>query len=109
MELNNSAEITAFQDGVTSPTGFVMDGEEFVMVALPRPWPRDGNTALCTSPHELDAQGAIIVSIPMPTKAEIEKWRVFLKGTASKDSSCKYYPPYPTREEIDEWFVLSRD
>jgi putative DNA primase/helicase len=109
MLLNNSAEIAAFPDGVTSPTGFVMDGEEFVMVALPRPWPRQGNIVLCTSPHELDALGAIIVPIPMPTKAEVEKWRVFLKDAASKDPSCKYYPPYPTREEIEDWRALSKD
>jgi hypothetical protein len=109
MKLNNSAEIAAFQDGVTSPTAFVMDGAEFVMVPLPRPWPRDGNTVLCTSPHELDAQGAIILPIPMPTKAEVEKWRGFLKDKASKDPSRKYYPPYPTREEIEDWRALSKD
>ena len=95
MPLNNSAEIAAFQDGITSPTAFVMDGEEFVMVALPRPWPRDGNTVLCTSPHELDGSGAIIV--PMPTKAEVEKWRVFLKDAASKD------PTANTTRHIRRW------
>ena len=106
---NNSAAVAAFQDSPTAATSFIMDGEEYVMVPLPRPWPRDVNTVLCTSPHELDAQGAIIVPMPMPTKAGIEKWRVFLKDAASKDPSCKYYPPYPTMAEIDEWFVLSRD
>jgi putative DNA primase/helicase len=74
MQLNNSAEITAFQDGVTSPTGFVMDGEEFVMVALPRPWPRDVNTVICTSEHKLDASSAIVVPMPMPTGTEAKEW-----------------------------------
>jgi hypothetical protein len=30
MFLNNSTAVAAFQDGHTSPTGYVMDGEEYV-------------------------------------------------------------------------------
>ena len=79
MLLNNSAEIAAFQHCPTSPTGYIMGGGEYVAVALPRPWPRDGNTVLCTSPHELDAQGVIIVPMPMPTGTEAKEWRARLK------------------------------
>jgi D5 N terminal like len=56
-----------------------MDDEEYVMVPLPRPWPRDldppDDTCIVTSPCERDENGVAIIPFPGPTRAEILELR----------------------------------
>ncbi len=63
-------------------------------------------TVVCTSPHEIDKNGAIIVPMPgLPTQADIDEFARHMAKMGRQPTDA--FPPYPTLAK--EWRAVAAD